>query len=389
MDIFELKEKRAAIVNAARAELDKAQAENRSWTQEDQNKFDKQMSEADSIGNQVKNMERMAGIDEIRTMPNVKVEKSDDKEVRFSATKEYRKAFDTLVRYGKQAVTAEEARVLAKGAGDGANIVAQEYENAVVQKMLEFNFFRKICNVITTASDRNIPVESSIATASWIDESGAVTTASDPGLGRETLSAYKLAHIVKYSWELSQDAQFDLATYLGQAIGRAFGYAEQSAFLTGAGTSTPKGVIVSAGTGVTCASATAITGDEIVAFLYSLAQPYRAGSVIATNDATVAKVRQLKDGDGQYLWVPGFGSEPDTLGGHTVYTSAAVDTIAHSKKVMCLFNPTYYTIADRAGMTFKILDQLYAANGQSAVLAVKRVDGKLLQADAAKNLVMG
>ena len=56
--------------------------------------------------------------------------------------------------------------------------------------------------------------------------------------------------------------------------------------------------------GVTTASATAITIDEVLDLFYSLKAPYRNRAVFVMNDSTVKAIRKLKDGQGQYLWQP-------------------------------------------------------------------------------------
>jgi HK97 family phage major capsid protein len=48
-----------------------------------------------------------------------------------------------------------------------------------------------------------------------------------------------------------------------------------------------------------------------------------------------------------------------------------------------------YLIADRGATSFLRLNELYAATGQVAVRASRRVDGKVVLAEAIKKLTMG
>ena len=48
---------------------------------------------------------------------------------------------------------------------------------------------------------------------------------------------------------------------------------------------------------------------------------------------------------------------------------------------------SYYWIADRESVVLKRLDELYAANGQVAFRAHRRVDGKVILAEAIQHLV--
>ena len=52
-------------------------------------------------------------------------------------------------------------------------------------------------------------------------------------------------------------------------------------------------------TGVTAASATAVTADEMIDLFYSLKAPYRKKSVWVLNDSTIKSIRKLKDSNGQ------------------------------------------------------------------------------------------
>lgn len=141
-------------------------------------------------------------------------------------------------------------------------------------------------------------------------------------------------------------------------------------------------------TGVTAASATAVTADELMDLYYSLKSPYRKKSVWVLNDSTIKAIRKLKDTNGQYLWQPSLtAGTPDTILGRPVKTSAYMPTIAAGAKTIAFGDFSYYWIADRQGRSFKRLNELFAATGQVGFLASQRVDGKMILAEAVKVLV--
>ena len=95
---------------------------------------------------------------------------------------------------------------------------------------------------------------------------------------------------VKVSEELLNDSVFDLPSYIAREFARRIGAAEEDAFFNGNGTGKPLGILAATGgaeTGVTAASATAITMDEIMDLYYSLRAPYRRNAVFLMNDSTV------------------------------------------------------------------------------------------------------
>ena len=273
---------------------------------------------------------------------------------------------------------------------EGGYLVPDEYERTLVEALEEENIFRQMAKVIKTSSgDRKIPVVASKGTASWIDEEGAYPE-SDDSFGQVSIGAYKLGTMIKVSEELLNDSVFDLQSYISREFARRIGAKEEEAFFTGDGKGKPLGVLAATGgaeTGVTAASATAVTADELMDLYYSLKSPYRKKSVWVLNDSTIKAIRKLKDTNGQYLWQPSLtAGTPDTILGRPVKTSAYMPAIAAGAKTIAFGDFSYYWIADRQGRSFKRLNELFAATGQVGFLASQRVDGKMILAEAVKVL---
>ena len=228
-------------------------------------------------------------------------------------------------------------------------------------------------------------------TASWVDEEGSITE-SDDSFTQVSIGAYKLGTLIKVSNELLHDSVFDLEKYISKEVARRIGTKEEDSFFNGDGDGKPVGIFNGTGgaqVGVTTASTSAITADEIIDLFYSLGAPYRKKAVWVVNDATVKSIRKLKDGNGNYLWQPALTADtPDTLLGRPVYTSTAVPTIASGAKVIAFGDFNYYWIADRQGRVFKKLSELYATTDQTGFVATQRVDGKLILPEAIKVLQM-
>ncbi len=79
-----------------------------------------------------------------------------------------------------------------------------------------------------------------------------------------------------------------------------------SKLTTGYGSSDVEGIVTNSAAGVTAASATAVTADEIIDLVHSVDLACRVrNAAFMMNDNTLASVRKLKDGDGNYLWQMG------------------------------------------------------------------------------------
>lgn len=303
----------------------------------------------------------------------------------FRASDEYKQAFVDMLR------TRKVSNALEAGTdSEGGYLVPDEFDTQLVQALTEENVMRQLCRIITTGSDHKIPVVTSQGAAAWTDEEGDYND-SDDAFNQISLSAHKATRIIKVSEELLNDSYFNLEQYLAESFGESFGALEEAAFIGGDGDGKPTGILDAtngAATGLTTASATAITADEILDLYYALKDGYRKNGTWLMNESTVKAIRKLKDGNGQYLWQPSMLlGTPDMLLGRPVRTSSAVEAIAASERVMAFGDFQYYWIADRTNRTFKRLNELYAAKGQVGFCANQRVDGKLTLTEAVKCMI--
>lgn len=141
--------------------------------------------------------------------------------------------------------------------------------------------------------------------------------------------------------------------------------------------------------GVTAASATDITADEIIDLVYSLKRPYRKNAKFICNDQTLAAIRKLTDKNGRYLWQDSVqAGEPGRLLGYEVYTSPYFPVITAGMPAIAFGDYSYYNIGDRGTRSFAELKELFAGNGMVGFVAKERVDGKLILAEAVKLLKM-
>ena len=364
-------------------------------SEEDTAAYDKMEQDVMNLGKEIERLERQAAIDAelskatstpLTGKPGAKMGK-DEKTGR--ASDEYKGSFWNAMR--AKAPSAAIYNALQVGTdSEGGYLVPDEFEHTLIEALEEENVFRSLAKIINTSSgDRKIPVVASKGEASWIDEEGLYTE-DDDAFNQVSIGAYKLGTMIKVSEELLNDSAFDLEAYISREFARRIGAREEESFFNGDGTGKPLGILATTGgadVGVTAASATAITADEVIDLFYSLKSPYRKKAVWVLNDATIKAIRKLKDKNDQYLWQPSLvAGTPDTILGRPVVTSAYMPTAAAGAKTIAFGDFSYYWIADRQGRSFKRLNELYAANGQVGFLGSQRVDGKLVLTEAIKVL---
>lgn len=394
MTILELREKRNKAWEATKAFLDSHRKENGTLSAEDDAVYTKMEGEITDLGKEISRLERQEAFEAelnlplgkpITAKPEASVKK-DDKTGRKSDA--YKSAFWNHTR---MRVTPEITNALQEGVdSEGGYLVPDEFETTLIEALTEDNVVRNLSHCFTTNSgSHKIPVVTAKGTASWVDEEGAIPE-SDDTFGQQLIGAHKVATLIKVSAELLNDSAFNLEQYFTREFSRRIGAAEENAFLTGNGTSKPTGILNATGgaeVGVTTASATAITADELIDLFFSLKAPYRKNAVWLLNDSTMKLIRKLKDGNGQYLWQPSIHEGGfDTILGKRIYTSAYAPDAAANAKTVAFGDFGFYWIGDRQGITFQRLNELYATNGQIGFLASKRVDGKLILPEAIKVL---
>ncbi|MDD3881776.1 MAG: phage major capsid protein [Eubacteriales bacterium] len=394
--ILTMREKRANLWDAAKKYRDAHIGEDGTMSAEDAATYDRMVEDVDRMKTEVERLERQQAIDAELNQPTAKPLTGkplqpgmDEKTGR--ATDSYRNAFWKAMR--NKTVRPEVYNALEVGTdSEGGYLVPDEYEHTLIEALEEKNIFRRLAHVIHTSSgERKIPVSVSKGTAAWIDEEAAYPE-SDDSFGQVSISAYKLATMIKISEELLNDSVFNMPAYISKEFARRIGAAEEEAFFTGNGTGKPLGILAATGgaqTGLTAASSTTVTFDEIIDLYYSLRAPYRQDAVFIMNDATIKALRKLKNGSGDYIWQPSVTlGAPDRVLNRPVYTSQYMPTLAAGAKTILFGDLSYYWVADREGRQFKRLNELYAATGQVGFLASERVDGKLILGESVQVLAM-
>ena len=297
---------------------------------------------------------------------------------------------DLLRKLGKGEIRSLdiEKRDLTKS-GD-AGLVPQGFYDQIIAKLDENAVVRQFATVVNTASGEDIkfPQITAHSSASLVAEGGAIGE-SDPTSASVTLGAFKYAYLVQVSSELLADEGVDIEGFLANDSGRALGNGAGTDFAVGNGSSKPNGVMNASGTGVTCASATAITTNEVIDLYHSVTAPYRQNGAWIMNDATLKVIRQFKDTTGQYIWQPSLQQgNPDLLLGSPVATDPNIETIATAKKVMAFGDMSKYFIREAGGIQVDRSVDYAFANDLVTFRFIYRADGDLLDTNAVKRMVM-
>lgn len=395
MTITELIEKRNKSWNAAKAFVETKRDKDGILSEEDAKTYAEMEKRVKDISAEIDRMQAMEAMERELNKPtstpiteNPMNTRSEKPKKTGRASDEYKQAVLNALRSNFRQVS----NIMQEGVdADGGYLVPDEYDSRLITKLTEENVIRRLGHRLSTSGDHKINIAASTPAAAWIEE-GESLTFGDATFDQIILDAHKLHVAVKVTEELLYDSMFDIENYLFDAFGKALANAEEDAFINGDGNGKPLGILAAAGgaqTGVTTASSTAITADEVINLVYSLKRPYRKNAVFIMNDQTIAAIRKLKDGNGMYMWQPALtAGEPDRLLGYPVHTSQFMPTIAAGAKTIAFGDFSYYNIGDRGNRSLGELRELFAGNGMVGFLAKERVDGKLVLPEAVQCLQM-
>lgn len=400
-----LRERRARVWEEAKALADLAADENRSFTAEEQGKWDALNEEIDKLDARTKSAlatekraketddlfnEVRGGKPDPKTPDDAQRQNSND-ELRAFFRGEKGRYFDVTpkgpINY----------RVLSKlTAGAGANTVPTTFYERLVQHMIEVSAVMQAgATILNTSGGETIqvPKTTTHSTAAIVTEGGTISP-SDPAFGQIPLGAYKYGTLIQVSRELLDDTGVDLEGYLAMQAGRALGNAFGAHAITGTGTTQPRGVVTDATLGKTGVTGVvgAFNGDDLIDLFYSVIAPYRASAATKwiMADSSVAIARKLKDTTGQYIWQPGLTADaPDTILGKQVLTDPNVAAAALNAKSVLFGDFSQFFIRLAGGVRFERSDD-YAFNTDLVTFrALMRADSALVDLTGAVKYFAG
>jgi HK97 family phage major capsid protein len=275
--------------------------------------------------------------------------------------------------------------------GIGGALVPSSLGRQIVEAVTEYAAIRQCgVTILQTSGGENLTIPQLVShgTASIVAEGGTIL-ANDPSFGTTVLSAYKYAQLLQLPRELIQDQVVDLLSWVARDMGRALGEASGADMILGPGTAGPLGVMVACGTGVVGGTAQAgiPTADELIDLFYSVPSAARARGVWLMNDATLAKIRKIKDEVDRYLVVDLGGLQngsPATIMGRPVVTDPNVASCGTSANSICWGDFSAFWVRDVAEV--ELLSSQDFAFNQDLITwrAVARMDSRLLDASALK-----
>ncbi|MDD5511743.1 MAG: phage major capsid protein [Dehalococcoidales bacterium] len=393
--IKELLEKRANIWEQAKELVDRAEAENRDFTAEEQVQYDKMFDEMDSLAKRAKRLEEQEKEERELDKPvnnpiKATLGEKDDRAAKVMD------AFRSYIMTGAIKPELRDLQVLsgetpADATWGGYMVPPQQFIAELIKALDNAVFMRRIARVfqVTTSDSLGAPVlDVDMSDAAWTTEvqdlTGAGLLDTAMRFDKRELKPQQLAKSIKVSMKLLRVSAIPVEALVRDRLVYKFATAMENAFLNGAGTTEPLGVFTASVNGISTArdfstgnTTTAISADNLIEVKYALKAQYRNGAQWIFHRDAIKMISKLKDGEGQYLWQQGLAAgQPDTILNLPVNESEyAPSTFATGQYVGILGNFQFYWIAELFGMEIQRLSELFAATSQVGFIGRMWADG--------------
>lgn len=437
--ILQLRTDRAKKVKDANELLDKARTEKRDMSAEESQRFDTLHSEADKDLTTIEREERAATSALSITEPATKSAPATNTRrgrARIAATvatavvagaltaaeargvdelsDEQREvaemrndAMDAWTRGGDSALSPEQRQVIndlneeyrALTAGTntaGGYTVAPDTSmyGRIIEKLKAFSLDESLFEVVNTATGAALPIPTNDDTANEgsdaVDENADADDATDFVLGQISIGAYMHSTgMLKVSQQFLQDTSIDTESFIGRKLGERMGRKKARILTVGNGTTQGQGIVTGAGAGITAASVSAISNDELIKLEHSVDRAYResASCRYMFHDQTLLAFKLLKDTTGRPLWQPGITvGAPDRINNYPYVVNNNMAQIAASAASVVFGDFSQFMVRNVKGFAIQRLVELGAKAGQVWFIGWQRFDSKMLNSSAIKKL---
>jgi HK97 family phage major capsid protein len=400
----ELREQRGQLVKTARDILDKADAEKRSLTAEEEANYDKAIKDQDELRAKIAREERQIELD--RELAGKEYQKEErnpsNQNERKSprATDEYRAAYGNFLLGSR--LSGDELRALQADSdtAGGFLVMPEQMVNDLIKGIDDMVFIRQRAtkHPVPNAASLGVPtLDADPADADWTAELLSGNEDSTMALGKRSLTPSPVAKRIKISAKLLRQVP-SAETLVRARLAYKFGLTEEKAFLTGSGVNQPLGVFTASANGIptsrdvsTGNTATSVTFDGLIEAKYSLKGQYWSRADWLFHRDALKQISKIKNGDGEYQWRQSVREgEPDMLLGRPFMMSEyAPNTFTTGLYVGLLGDFSNYWIADALDMQVQRLVELYAETNQIGFIGRMESDGMPVLAEAFARVKLG
>ena len=222
-----------------------------------------------------------------------------------------------------EAVTQEYKALSISTDSAGGYLAPIEYVREIIKGVTEISAFRSLVRVRQTAQKSiQIPKRTGQFAAQRVAEQGTRSETTGLAYGLEELPVHELYALVDISNQMLEDSAFDMASEIAMEAAEQFEVKEGAEFVSGTGVGQAEGVLTNSNVAETNSGSAATIkdasgqADGLIGLKHGIKTAYTRNATWGMNRTTLGSVRKLKDGQGQYIWMPGIAmGRPNTIDG--------------------------------------------------------------------------
>lgn len=376
-ELKSLMEQRAELVEELKTLTDAAELEKRAMSEEENKKFD-------DIEQKIKNIDAtIERIERARDIPERKEQEKEEDSAKEPTELEER-AFEAHIR-GEVLQERADANLTS---GDNGAVIPTSIVNKIIKKVHD------ICPIYQLATKYNVGGTLSIP---YYDETdGNITMAyatefseleSTSGKFKSIeLKGFLAGALSKISKSLINNSQFAIVPFVVNEMAASISRWIENELLNG---TTDKVEGLSKVAGITAASSTAITTDELIDVQEDIPDVFQANAIWIMNKKTRTAIRKLKDNDGNYILNKDATSRWGyTLFGKDVYTSENMPEMAAGKRAILYGDMSGLAVKVSENMEIAVLREKFATQHAIGVVAWMELDSKVENSQKITGLTM-
>lgn len=380
----QLKEQRAEKVQELKELYTKLETEQRAVNEEEEQKVKDIQREIDAIDKTIKMLE---GMKERLANDGEKDEPKDGTKSASDGDKTETKEEAEQRAQDEERMFAEYLRGVANGELRADTNMTITDNGAVIPETIAQKIIEKVYDIspiLEKATKYNVkgnlvipfyPADSNDVEMAYADEFEELE-ASAGKFGSIKLSGFLAGALTKVSRSLMNNSQFDIVSFVVNHMAQKVARWIEGELLKGTtskitGLSTVK-------QGVTAASQTAVTTDELIDLQDSVKDAFQQGAIWIMSSKTRTAIRKLKDGNGRYLLQDDINAAfGRTLLGKDVYVSDNMPDMAAGSRAIYYGDMSGLAVKITENFEIQVMREIYATQHAVGVVGWTEIDAKV------------
>lgn len=299
------------------------------------------------------------------------------------------KLFNFYLKEGGRMLSNEQIRALQADddKAGGYTVAPEQFMARLIQDKDRRVFLRPFATIIPIGQAASIAfpeLEDDPADADWTAEIKTGSEDSTMDFNKRVLYPHPCAKRIKISRTLARISSVNIEALVRERLAYKFGITEEQAFISGSGVNEPLGVMTQSDAGISSArdvstgnTSTSVKFDGLMEVVGNMEEQYLTNCRWIFHRNGMTKIRKLKDGEGRYIWEPRTTvNRPDLLLGYPIHASEYMNNTWSASQLVGIFGDfSYYWIVDALTYSVQVLNELYAETNQIGYIGRQEVDG--------------